>query len=31
MSNAPAADQRYAEIKMGKLYDRIPKSVWSLV
>jgi hemolysin expression modulating protein len=26
-----AADHRYAEIKMDKLYDRIPKSVWSLV
>ncbi|EEW5972532.1 TPA: hemolysin expression modulator Hha [Escherichia coli] len=26
-----AADHRYAEIKMGKLYDKIPKPVWSLV
>ncbi|EKQ3378290.1 transcriptional regulator, partial [Escherichia coli] len=24
-------DHRYAEIKMGKLYDKIPKPVWSLV
>ncbi|EFA3718278.1 TPA: hemolysin expression modulator Hha [Escherichia coli] len=26
-----AADHRYAEIRMGRLYDKIPKSVWSLV
>lgn len=26
-----AADHRYAEIKMGRLYDKIPKAVWALV
>lgn len=26
-----AADHRYAEIKMGKLFDKIPKPVWSLI
>ncbi|HHB2154772.1 TPA: hemolysin expression modulator Hha [Escherichia albertii] len=26
-----AADHRYAEIRMGRLYDKIPKSVWSVV
>lgn len=26
-----AADHRLAEIVMGRLYDRIPKSVWGFV
>lgn len=26
-----AADHRYAEIKMGKYYDKIPRTVWTLV
>lgn len=26
-----AADHRLAELKMGKLYDTIPKSVWKYI
>ncbi|HCJ5663401.1 TPA: transcriptional regulator [Escherichia coli] len=26
-----AADHRYAEIKTGKLFDKVPPDVWSLV
>ncbi|HDS3501247.1 TPA: transcriptional regulator [Enterobacter cloacae] len=26
-----ASDHRYAEIKTGKLYDKIPSYVWKLV
>lgn len=26
-----ASDHRYAEIKTGKLYDKIPSHVWKLV
>ena len=26
-----AADRRYAEIKTGKLFDKVPPYVWSLV
>lgn len=26
-----AADHRLAEIKMGRLYDKVPASVWKLI